>query len=124
MFVHPSCFIEEGGASFVYRLPGLKMGRATSAELTGLLQPEKIAVERLDEYFTLRFAFQRIAAGSRLEPGDLLIMEPRPEHLEGAVMSGSDWAVRPGDIVPVTFDLGEAAQWLRKVAKTSTEKSS
>ena len=33
--------------------------------------------------------------------------EPRPEHLKGAVMSAFDWVIRPGDIVPVSFDLGE-----------------
>ncbi len=35
-----------------------------------------------------------------------MIVDPKPEHLEGVAFSATDWAIRPGDIVPVVAGVG------------------
>ena len=47
-----------------------------------------------------------IEDGSSLTEGDLLIVDPKPEHRAGIAIENYDWLIRPGDLVPVSFELG------------------
>ena len=108
LYVHPTSILRRDGAVSVLRLPGVKMGVPRERDLQGILEPEEVPVTLVEEFFTIAQSFQRIADGSGLEAGDIVIADPRGEHLDGAVMSEYEWAVRPGDIIPVAFDLGDA----------------
>jgi hypothetical protein len=54
-------------------------------------------------------SFVEIQHGSGLTVGEMLIADPKPEYSGGVAMAGADWAIRPGDLVPVSFELGSAA---------------
>lgn len=108
LFVHPRCVLNADDGEVVLRILGVKLGAPSSGALTGVFHPEAVPIERLEEFFTLRYSFQRIVDGSGLQTGDILVADPRPEHLSGAAVAGSEWAIRPGDIVPVSFELGDA----------------
>ena len=110
LFVHPRCFLEEDGRSFVLRIPGVKLGLESTADLRGIIQPEKLPVTPEAEFFTMRMSFQKVSSSASLKAGDVLIMDPRPEQLGGAAMAGYDWAIRPGDLVPVVLEVGSAPE--------------
>ena len=105
LFVPAPCIRTEAGGQVVYRLPGMRR-RGAAAQV---LKPEPVTVEPEDELFTvINWIFRRVADGSGLEEGDLLIVDPQPEQLGGVSVAWHDWAIRPGDIVPMSFDVDTA----------------
>ena len=109
LFVWSECVEREGGGTFVYRVPGARFGVATGGFQDSYV-PERIAVELLDERMTLlSFPMIRVADGSSLQEGDILIANPTAETLDGVTLDRSDWALLPGELVPVQLDLGRRA---------------
>ncbi|MEM7199511.1 MAG: HlyD family efflux transporter periplasmic adaptor subunit [Planctomycetota bacterium] len=107
LFVPIDTLRREGEQDFVYRLPGLQFGGGRS--ISGVFKPEKLPVRLADASFSiLQWSFQRIAEGSDLRQGDVLIVDPQPGYLEGVAVSSFDWAIRPGDIVPLHLNVGRA----------------
>ena len=120
LFVCDTCIANIDGESVAYRIPGASFGRPRTAEvLTGTLRPEKVPVEAVgssaDDYMqVLNWRFHRIKP-SDLKNGDLLLnfRGLDPSALEGGVhLTRYEWAIRPGDLVPVRFDKREEAEGL------------
>lgn len=110
LFVGTDCVLEEDGRTWVYRLPGLEGFRPRSADVDQVLRPERVEVEVQPGRLTfVNFKFVRIADGSPLQEGDALIREPRPEQLGGVTLERHDWAIRPGDLVPVRLQPSDTA---------------
>lgn len=109
LFVPAPCVLTESGRDVVYRIPGMRL--RGSRAIAGVLKPEVVPVQTEDELFTvINWIFRRVADGSGLVDGDLLIVDPKPEYLEGVAVAWHDWAIRPGDIVPMSFDVGSAPE--------------
>ena len=110
VFVSLDCLPEDG--SYVYRIPGLRMGDSKKPNNHEAIRPEKIDIKLETELLTIgRWRFQQVSSQALAE-GDLLICGPKPEQLEGVAIARDDWALRPGDIVPVSFESGGAQQGL------------
>ena len=45
-----------------------------------------------------------------MKEGDFLVVDPKPEHVDGLAIGRPQWLLRPGDLVPVNFLL-EQTPW-------------
>lgn len=114
-------FAGEGGPAYIFtesllpgesqptvlRLPDLnfRLGRKNGS--ASWFTPEKVVVTLEDDFFSvLKWSCQRIAPGSGLRLGDMLIIHPEKKHLSGVLLGSPEWALRPGDLIPLDLDLG------------------
>ena len=75
----------------------------------GIVVPERVPVTLGTEYFNvIRWPFRQLVESGDLKPLDVLIVEPEPQHESGVVLAGREWTIRPGELIPVALDLGEA----------------
>ncbi|MDJ0522866.1 MAG: HlyD family efflux transporter periplasmic adaptor subunit [Planctomycetota bacterium] len=108
---------KDTGKQVLYRLKGGKFARPRPAEMfEGRLDLERVEVNPIDggpENFMqiLNWSFQRMdpVEGYSIDYGDLFVrFEPPDVTLasieRGAVFDRYDWAIRPGDLVPVVFE--------------------
>ncbi len=113
LYVCETCDHVKDGRHYVYRVKGIKWGVPRPENLFD----RKLELERLEikwagneprDYMTiLNWPFRRVTGKAGLTNGDLLISfeEVRPEDLaSGVIIDQYDWAIRPGDIVPVAFE--------------------
>lgn len=111
MFVHVDSIFEEEGENFVLRLPKISLATSNTESAFGKHIPEKIKVKLGDEYTTvISWNFRSLMNAGVLKEGDFLIVNPMPEFLDGVVVGRPQWMLRPGDIVPVMFNLGNSPQ--------------
>lgn len=107
LHVPTGAVLREDGKTYVLRLPGLRFGGERS--LSGVFQPERVEIDLQEHLFTiLQWSFQQVADGAGLREGEVVILDPRPEYLEGVMISNYDWAIRPGDLVPLRLNAGRA----------------
>ena len=114
LFVCTSCLTGDGGRRTVVRIPGVRFGHPRAATLLQAKLPlQRIEVaptgDTADDYMQiLNWTFQRVrpAGDPQLEPGDLLLnfdgLDPSAVQ-EGVTLERFEWAIRPGDLVPVRF---------------------
>jgi len=118
LFVCRECCLHEGQKHALYRLKGGKFAQPRPARLfEGRLDLERVEVlphadGPADFMQILNWSFQRVEAapGFTLENGDLFVNFDRDDLTaasieQGAVFDRFEWAIRPGDLVPVTFDV-------------------
>jgi len=106
LFVHGNSIFHEDGKTYVFRLPGVSFHPGAKRSAVGKHVPEKIEVTLGDEYFTvIKWNFRSLQANANLREGDFLVIEPRKEHLDGLAIGRAQWLMRPGDLVPVRFQL-------------------
>lgn len=104
LYVNAQAVIEEGGKTFVLRLPDFST-LATGQRFAGLQVPEVIPVSLSDEWDQIdAWALRRLAEQGELQPGDGLILNPTPAHREGVRMGFAEYALRVGDVVEVGLD--------------------
>ncbi|MEM6550732.1 MAG: HlyD family efflux transporter periplasmic adaptor subunit [Planctomycetota bacterium] len=73
--------------------------------LASLVSPRWVAVTLLDEWAQLDTAtLRRIAAGSGLQDGDVMVMGEGIAEAGSVVVGASDYLLRPGDVVRVGLD--------------------
>ena len=106
LYVFPGCVTEDG---YVLRLPGMNPRLREGPIPSTPVVPERVRVTFGDEYFNvIHWPFRRLADAGDLRPMDMLLIDPRPEHEAGVLLAGREWSIRPGELVPVALDLGEA----------------
>lgn len=106
LYVFADCIGEDEQGFFVHRIPGAKIGNFESIDLASVLKLERISIQKRREYLTfVDYTFVGIEDGSGLTYGQYVAMDPSAAQLEGAVISGFDWLLRPGELVPVHLDL-------------------
>ena len=106
LYVPVDCILRENGETFVLRLPGVSFHPGARRSAVGKHIPEKIPVSLADEYYTvIKWNFRSLRGESDLREGDFLVVDPRPAHLAGLVISPPQWLFRRGDLVPVRFFL-------------------
>lgn len=111
LYVFSGCIGEEDGENFVYRLPGVSIEGRGTVDMTKVFRPERIVVRKVAKYLTfVDYTFVAIEDGSGLNFGDYVILSPEAAQLEGASIAGFDWLIRPGELVPVSFDAGTRAE--------------
>jgi len=118
LFVAKDCCVEEDSETVVYRLRGAKFGMPRPPDLfDGKLDLDRLVVKKRSGSATefmqiLNWSFRAVDPVSGTPPlqlGDLLInfenLDPT-QIVHGVVLERNEWAIRPGDLVPVSF--GEA----------------
>ena len=106
LFVHVDSVLREGDASYVLRLPGVSLHPDGKRSAVGKHMPEKVQVQLGDEYTTvIRWNFRSLSDHGALREGDFLLLGPKEEYLGGVAIGRPQWLLRPGDIVPVRFEL-------------------
>ena len=71
--------------------------------------PEKVSVVLGNQYTTIvNWNFRSIINAGDLKEGDFLIVGARPEYLNGVAIGRPEWLFRPGDLIPVQFNLSAA----------------
>ncbi len=131
LFVGEGCMLGKDETRTVYRVKGWKFGVLPPRPyelLRGVLPLERLQVtptgEGPDDYMhVLSWRFRRVTPGDgpQLEYGDVLLnfdgLDQDEAEIErqienGVVLEQPDWAMRPGDLVPLTFDMGAAVPGL------------
>ena len=109
LYVLSDSVAEDDSGAWVMKVRGLSQGARTSETLEGTLYADRVSV-RLGErkIQVASWALMRVADGSGLEPGDLLVPFPEPEFGDGFAMHDNRWLLRPGDLVQVAVDHGDA----------------
>ncbi len=107
LFVHVDALLVDGDRTFVLRLPGVSFHSGAERGAVGRHVPDKVEVEVGEEYFTVnKWNFRSLAASGDLREGDFLVVGVRAEHVEGLAIGSPEWLLRPGDLVPVSLQLG------------------
>ncbi|MEN8133170.1 MAG: HlyD family efflux transporter periplasmic adaptor subunit, partial [Pseudomonadota bacterium] len=113
LFVHGNSIFHEGGKTYVLRLPGVSFHPGAKRSAVGKHVPEKVEVTLGNEYFTvIKWNFRSLDASGDLREGDFLIVGPKKEHLDGLAIGRAQWLLRPGDLVPVRFQLNATPKGL------------
>ena len=128
VFVHVDSLLWEGDETYVLRLPGVALHDGGNRGAVGKHVPEKVKVRLGDQYTTvIRWNFRSLADPGNLREGDFLIVRPEPNHLGGVAAGRPQWLLRPGDLVPVRFNLASTPRGfyvpvgaITKMAGTST----
>lgn len=108
IFVHVDALLEEPDGTYVLRVLGARAGQKQLDDISSLLQAEKVRVAPGQRTLRkLNWTLVELEDAGDLTQGDLLVVGPREEHLEGFVLNNREWVLRPGDLVRVGFDLGE-----------------
>lgn len=107
LFVHADCLLEQDDGFVVLRF-GRALRGTSNDSLGHLVRPEAVPVTLADHYETIsEFRLQEIVDEGRLTPSDVLVVSPRPEHVEGVVLTETRRALQPGDVVSVVVRTGE-----------------
>ncbi len=124
LYAHPSAIFQKDGKTVLLRLPEIR-GYAMS-DPDGLyrkMQPDVVEIVPGEESIALLgFPFRRIEAAhpekADLRPGDMVIGQvdiatyqrsegPPEQYLDhGVVVEHTEWALRPGQLVPIRFHTG------------------
>ena len=108
LFVPTDSILRDGNSTYVFRLPGVRLGSGDGRSAVGLHTPELIEVEVGEEYMTvIRWNFRSVRT-TGLREGDFLILQPQPSYANGVAVGRSQWLFRPGDLVPTEFSIGGA----------------
>jgi hypothetical protein len=87
----------------------------------GLHMPERVEVRLGDEYSTVvNWNFRSIEDTGELIEGDFLILNPHPDYTQGVLVGRPQWLLRPGDLVPVRFDLSRTTTGFYAPSKAIT----
>jgi RND family efflux transporter MFP subunit len=106
LFVSTRAILIEDDKTYVMRLPGVSFHDGADRSAVGLHIPERVDVELGDEYSTVvNWNFRSIEDSGTLIEGDFLILNPHPDYAQGVLVGRPQWLLRPGDLVPVRFDL-------------------
>ncbi len=106
LFVHGESIFHEDGKTYVFRLPGVSFHPGAQRSAVGKHVPQKVEVTLGDDYFTvIKWNFRSLHASGDLKEGDFLVIEPKKEHLTGLAIGRAQWLLRPGDLVPVRFQM-------------------
>lgn len=131
LFICRDCIVEQDGGTFVYRLRGAKFGQPRPDGLFARTLPlERIPVQTdpkttKDFMQILNWTFQQatpVAGALEVQDGDLLLacdrLDPHKIDFDSVVLERYDWAIRPGDLVPITFEGQPAPEgiWLPDAA--------
>ncbi|MBI4616747.1 MAG: HlyD family efflux transporter periplasmic adaptor subunit [Planctomycetes bacterium] len=107
LFAFVGCLLEENGETSVLRLPGLAIGPSRRPVEGRIHIPERIPVRVGKQFLTfLHFPFVELESAPGIAEGDMLVVAPSPEYLEGATVDRFEWAIRPGDLVLVSIEGG------------------
>ena len=106
LFVHGNSIFLEDGKTYVFRLPGVSFHPGAKRSAVGKHVPEKVEVTLGNEYYTvIKWNFRSLEVSGDLREGDFLVIGPKKEHLNGLAIGRAQWLLRPGDLVPVRFQL-------------------
>jgi multidrug efflux pump subunit AcrA (membrane-fusion protein) len=106
LFVQTDCVYEDDGQTYVLRLPGVSFHAEGQRSAAGKHVPEKIEVEMGDEYLTvIKWNFRSLKSSGDLQEGDFLAVGATKQHEDGLAIGRPQWLLRPGDLVPVNFQL-------------------
>lgn len=109
LFVHTGTFYQQEGRFYVMRLPGVSFDRSGNRGAFGRHKPQRVEVTPGDEYSTvINWNFRSLRESGDLREGDFLIVSPRLSFLRGVAIGRPVWLLRPGDLVPVQFQLAGA----------------
>ena len=123
LFVLEDCLLVEEGRTTVLRVAGDGQ-RLRSSELTGELTPDEVAVELgPGQLEIIGWTLREVVGDTSLEPGDLLVEGPRPEHRGGVAIAFREWALRPGDVVWAALDVGDAPEGLYVPVQAISERN-
>ncbi len=107
LYVDRRCLRREGGAWYVYRIPGVKIGALDSARAVGAVSLQRIRVSPGDAYRKVgRMMFRSLADPGEVEERDMLAVNPPAGAERGVVLGRWRWALRPGDLIPVSIEFG------------------
>ena len=68
--------------------------------------PERVQVTLGDQYTTVvNWNFRSVEDDGALAEGDFLLINPRPDYVNGVAIGRPHWLLRPRDLVPVRFNL-------------------
>lgn len=108
LYVFSATILEEGGETFVLRMPNLSTLGSEAIETLSAVAPEKVKVTLGDDFFNvINWPFRSLEDPGDLEVGDMLIEDPSPDYLNGVMLDRFNWLFRPGELTAVSFDLGE-----------------
>jgi hypothetical protein len=106
LFVPTDSIYRENGKTYVLRLPGVSFHPGARRSAVGHHLPDKVEIALGDHYMTvIKWNFRSLEASGDLREGDFLVVDPRAEHLNGLAIGRTQWLLRPGDLVPVSFVL-------------------
>ena len=104
LFVETHAIYREGDKMFVLRIPDMNLDSGGRMSIVGKNVPEKIPVVLGTDYYrVVSWTMQSLNQHGALREGDLLVLNPKSEHLTGFAYGRSQWVLRPGDLVPVHF---------------------
>lgn len=104
LFVETHAIYRENGNAYVLRLPDANLDRGSRRSVVGRHTPEKVPVVLGHEYYRIvSWTMQSLEQHGDLHEGDILVLNPRSEHLSGLAYGRPQWVLRPGDLVPVHF---------------------
>ncbi|MEM1183189.1 MAG: efflux RND transporter periplasmic adaptor subunit [Acidobacteriota bacterium] len=109
LYVQTTSVLRENGRAYVLRLPGVAINERGRRDAVGRHSPERVEVELGDQYTSvIEWNFRSLKDPGDLEEGDILIARADRVHLGGVVIGRPQWLLRPGDLVPVRFQLESA----------------
>lgn len=104
LFVETHAIYRENEETYVLRIPDLNLGTGGRRSVVGRNVPEKIPVVLGNDYHRIvSWNMQSIEQHGTLREGDLVVLNPKREHLTGFAYGRPQWMLRPGDLVPVHF---------------------
>lgn len=108
IYVFSEAVLEEGGETFVLRMPNLSIMGSEAIETRSAVVPEKVKVTLGDDFFNvINWPFRSLDDPGDLRAGDMLIENPSPDYLDGVMLDRFNWLFRPGELTAVSFTLGE-----------------
>ena len=106
LFVHSNAVFTEDGKTYVLRLPGVSFHAGAERSAVGRHVPERVQVTLGDQYTTVvNWNFRSVEDDGALAEGDFLIINPRPDYVNGVAIGRPHWLLRPRALVPVRFNL-------------------
>ena len=106
LWINADCIVEEGGQSYVLKLPSLQL-RSVERDLDARLSPTRVNVQLSDDWERIdRWTMRRLAEQGELSAGDALLVHPDQLDTQEVSLNSSQWTLRPGDIVRVALEVG------------------
>lgn len=103
LYVAHDSIVSEGGKNYVFLIPRLSI---LGKKPTGSLTPKKVEVTLGENYWTVLDWHLREVKGEGLHDQDFAVRQPTAEDRKAVNTRLTQWLVRPGDLIPVSFDLG------------------
>ncbi|MEO1020760.1 MAG: HlyD family efflux transporter periplasmic adaptor subunit, partial [Pseudomonadota bacterium] len=116
VFVNVASVLMKDGKTHVLALPRSSGAISASRELQ---IPRAVPVEFTDEWEQFdKWTLRRIKASRDLQPGDGLVLNPKPSDETGVRIGSMQYAFRPGDVVRVgsDADLPQSGFWVPATA--------